>query len=329
MFIKKTSKRLSRYTASLTLVLSMSVPAAYADLSDLDFIGRVPTANLVERHDIVHSSGAFIEKNPKKNGVMNYMHTPVEGSRSILTYEINESDTITNSLIVRSTRKELEKNGFDITYECGELGNKCHQQAHYKMYDGNFKRTYWNKYREIKNLERNSGSIISAKRDDQHVVVLVSKLSNRLVKLGIDYIERKEANLFAMQPAVTAKALHDNLSKKGLAVLHGVLFKTNSSELLSESKTALNEIARFIKANPTKRYVLVGHTDAQGNYQSNLALSSERAKAVLRYISEEQKITTNRVAARGIAHLSPVASNTSPEGRAKNRRVELVEDTVQ
>ena len=69
---------------------------------------------------------------------------------------------------------------------------------------------------------------------------------------------------------------------------------------------------------------MVGHTDSVGGFDSNLALSKRRADAVAAALVKDYGIAANRMVGNGVASLAPVASNSSDEGRAKNRRVELV-----
>jgi len=69
---------------------------------------------------------------------------------------------------------------------------------------------------------------------------------------------------------------------------------------------------------------VVGHTDNVGSYETNLSLSKRRADAVVAALNTEYGINAGRLTANGVASLAPVAVNTTDEGRAKNRRVELV-----
>ena len=80
----------------------------------------------------------------------------------------------------------------------------------------------------------------------------------------------------------------------------------------------------MLKAEPNLSLHVVGHTDNVGNYDFNLGLSKKRAEAVVAALVAEYSISANRLTAGGVANLAPVAVNTTEEGRAKNRRVELV-----
>ncbi|MBQ8055678.1 MAG: OmpA family protein [Paludibacteraceae bacterium] len=106
-------------------------------------------------------------------------------------------------------------------------------------------------------------------------------------------------------------------------VLKGVFFATNSYELSEESHTELGQILRFLKENPTVKVRFEGHTDSRGSRELNTKLSDNRAKAVMNYMIANG-IEKNRVSGKGFGPDRPVASNDTEEGRALNRRTELV-----
>ena len=110
---------------------------------------------------------------------------------------------------------------------------------------------------------------------------------------------------------------------KQTMVLQGVNFKTASAELLEESYYVLEQVYNSLEAYPKVRVEIAGHTDDQGSADYNLALSYDRAKSVMSYLVM-RGISADRIVARGYGKTRPVAPNTSAEGRAKNRRVEVI-----
>jgi OmpA-OmpF porin, OOP family len=110
---------------------------------------------------------------------------------------------------------------------------------------------------------------------------------------------------------------------KQTLVLHGVNFKTASTELLEESYYVLEQVYNSLEAYPNVKVEIAGHTDNQGGKQYNYALSLGRAKSVVNYLVM-RGISADRLVARGYGMDRPVGSNDSPDGRAKNRRVEVV-----
>ena len=88
---------------------------------------------------------------------------------------------------------------------------------------------------------------------------------------------------------------------------------------------ALQEIGKLLQQDPKLKLYVVGHTDNVGELQMNMDLSHRRADAVLKALTTTYGVAADRLQAYGSGPLSPVASNKDDAGRAKNRRVELVE----
>ena len=105
-------------------------------------------------------------------------------------------------------------------------------------------------------------------------------------------------------------------------VLEGVHFELNRAELTPESRTILDRVAESLKAWPDLRVEIAGHTDSTGRVPHNLDLSRRRAEAVRDYLVRAG-VRPSRLVAAGYGQGAPVADNGTPEGRARNRRVEL------
>ena len=123
---------------------------------------------------------------------------------------------------------------------------------------------------------------------------------------------------------VSADEMSQALTSSGRIALYGIFFDTNKADIKPESKPALEEIAKLLNENPDFKLHVVGHTDNVGGYEANLTLSKRRADAVVAALINDYGIARNRLTSNGVAYLAPVAVNTTEEGRAKNRRVELV-----
>lgn len=109
----------------------------------------------------------------------------------------------------------------------------------------------------------------------------------------------------------------------------GVLFASNKAELLPGAQTKLNSVAESLtQQEPDARMVVEGHTDSQGSSSHNQGLSERRAQAVRDYLIS-RGIASDRVSAQGYGSTRSVADNKSPEGRANNRRVEIVVEPPQ
>ena len=107
---------------------------------------------------------------------------------------------------------------------------------------------------------------------------------------------------------------------KSSIVLEGVTFETNSAILTADSRPVLDEVADGMAKHPRLRVELQGYTDSTGSDKYNLVLSDKRANSVREYLIS-QSVKPEQLTAKGFGKADPVASNATPAGRAKNRRV--------
>ena len=134
-------------------------------------------------------------------------------------------------------------------------------------------------------------------------------------------VESKE-----MEQEVTADAaaLSESIASTGKAIVYGIYFDTGKSDVKPESGPALDEITKLLKQNTGLSLYVVGHTDNVGSLDVNLKLSADRADAVVKALVG-RGIDASRLKASGVGPYCPVASNATDDGKAKNRRVELVQ----
>ena len=123
--------------------------------------------------------------------------------------------------------------------------------------------------------------------------------------------------------AVNADAIGEGLETTGHMAIYGIYFDTGSDQIKPESASTLAEITKLLGQKSALKLLVVGHTDNQGGYDMNMDLSGRRAASVVKALVA-QGIAANRLRPAGVGYLSPVASNDTEDGRAKNRRVELV-----
>jgi OmpA-OmpF porin, OOP family len=117
--------------------------------------------------------------------------------------------------------------------------------------------------------------------------------------------------------------LIDRLTKEGRVVTHGILFDVNKADVRPESMGTIRQIAAALDANPSLRLEIDGHTDSDGDAAQNLSLSQARAEAV-KTLLVQQGIDASRLSTKGYGATKPIDSNSTPEGKANNRRVELI-----
>jgi len=255
----------------------------------------------------------------------------LEGSLTRIWYEA-AGDT-SGVEIVRNYQQELMAQDFKILYDSlqdaaatkwdnylapfGEMNIKTNR-SHYIFYAANARNT----------------KVLTAKKErpegDVYIALIAVEWgkddatfkSKRGTYLAVDVIEVQPMT----QNMVTVKAddMAKSIASSGRVALYGILFDTNKSEIKPESKPALEEIAKLLKTDTKLTLHVVGHTDNVGSYEANMNLSKRRADAVVAALTSEFGISANRLTANGVANLAPVAVNSTEEGRAKNRRVELV-----
>lgn len=120
------------------------------------------------------------------------------------------------------------------------------------------------------------------------------------------------------------KPLYQTLASAGRVSTHGILFATGSATLQPESTPTLKEIGDMLQQHPDLKLTIEGHTDNVGDAAANQTLSDQRAAAVKQYLVANYQIADARLATKGFGASKPVAPNTTSDGRAQNRRVELV-----
>lgn len=127
-------------------------------------------------------------------------------------------------------------------------------------------------------------------------------------------------------PDITAPAgdFTQLLEGTGAVALDDLKFESGAAELDPGSYASLQALADYLAAHPAAQVTLVGHTDATGGLDANVALSKRRAAAVRERLIADYGVAANRVGAEGAGWLAPRATNLTPEGREKNRRVEVV-----
>ena len=117
----------------------------------------------------------------------------------------------------------------------------------------------------------------------------------------------------------------DRLFENGSYQAHGITFDSGSASIKASSYATLKQIAEVMKANPTKSYKIVGHTDSDGSDEVNLPLSENRAIAVQEVLKKEFDIETSRLQTSGKGASEPLSNENTTTAKAQNRRVEIIQ----
>ena len=155
---------------------------------------------------------------------------------------------------------------------------------------------------------------------DYYVLILPAQVDKKLVYSFV-IIETKPME----KGFVTAENLDADMLAKGHIAIYGIHFETGQSVIKAQSKETINNIATYLNNNPTKSFYIVGHTDNTGDFEKNMVLSQERAKSVMDVLINDYNVKAEQLKSYGVSSLSPVESNSTEKGKAKNRRVEIVE----
>ena len=154
-----------------------------------------------------------------------------------------------------------------------------------------------------------------------------AQLGQANAQLASERVARADADKRAAQSAADlAKLAAVKQEARGMVITlsGGVLFASSKSELLPSAQLKLNDVAQaLIQQDPDSKMVVEGHTDSQGSVPYNLDLSQRRARAVRDYLVSHG-IAADRVTSQGFGSQRSIADNKSVEGRANNRRVEIV-----
>lgn len=125
--------------------------------------------------------------------------------------------------------------------------------------------------------------------------------------------------------AAGGRDLYDVLEAKGRVSVNDILFDTDKSTIKPASAKTLETIGSMLKEHADLKLMIEGHTDDQGGFDHNMKLSGERAAAVKAYLVDRLGVDEGRLRTMGLGQTQPVADNSTEEGRAQNRRVELVQ----
>jgi OmpA-OmpF porin, OOP family len=212
----------------------------------------------------------------------------IEGHHQFILYDINDNVQVPSPLqTVRNYTNAIKKIGGQLVYEFEDGG--------------------------VQNV------ILKIVKNGIEVWAHITSSPNG--QCSINIIEKQ-----AMKQDVIADAnsMMSAIKETGKVALYGIYFDTGKSVLKPESQSTLEEISKLLKSDPALKLYVVGHTDNIGIFESNILLSTERALAVVNALVTKFSVSPERLRAFGDGPTCPVANNDKEEGRALNRRVELV-----
>lgn len=141
---------------------------------------------------------------------------------------------------------------------------------------------------------------------------------------GLIWLRIIEKQDMVQHVVADAAALGQGLAATGHITVEGIFFDTGKSDVKPESAPALEQVAKLLAGDASLKLWVVGHTDSVGKVEDNMKLSQARAEAVVKELTTKHGVAAARLKGYGVGPLAPVASNGTDEGRALNRRVEIV-----
>ena len=252
----------------------------------------------------------------KDNKISNY---EINGKITRIQYSVGQEHSVFE--IYKSYENSLKEKGFEtlITLNDKNCGVNLQEQVYNDEFNGLNKLP-----REALNPGDDEFTYLAAKKkiDDKNIYIVVYTAFERgglVVTFDAIEVQAMEEGL------VTVKTLNENISANGYIAIYDIHFDTGKSEIKPESAEALKNIAEYFKTHRNKKYFIVGHTDNVGDFSSNMILSENRAESVMNDLVSEYGVKVDQLKAYGVASLSPVTNNLKETGKAKNRRVEIVE----
>lgn len=298
----------------LIFIFSFSVALAQQDIpasKDHPLISRYPgsyiyyyaTKKFDEFEVLVSSSRTYKGNDYLKRA----KREKVEGEITKIGYQIPKNRSVLE--VFKNYEEAIKKLNFEILYlaEGKDLSIYDFLSIHFPLRPG------WSEGKSF---------YLSAKSTSGNFIISVCILpgwDGPIALVGIVEAKQMEKGL------ITAKDIYERLNTEGHIAIYGIYFDFDKADIKPGSEPTLKEIAKFLKENPQIKLYVVGHTDSVGKLEYNMELSRKRAEAVVRELTEKYGISKDRLKAFGVGPLTPVATNKTEEGRAKNRRVELVE----
>jgi OOP family OmpA-OmpF porin len=239
----------------------------------------------------------------------------LEGKISRITYKIPEGRSTLE--VYRNFESALTQAGFKNVFSCKE--DDCGFGHVSQSVNSDNAVNDW--HTEPGTVQRQLSSKLSRPEGDVYVSLHTNNADGGPV-VQLDIIEMKpmEAGLVT----VNAESLAGDISRTGHASVYGIYFDTGKADVKPESDATLKEVAKLLQAHSDLKLYVVGHTDNQGGFDMNMDLSRRRGDAVVKVLTANYGAAAGRLHAAGDGPTAPLASNDTEEGRAKNRRVELV-----
>ena len=314
------------------------VPMAdLSGLSDPTGLRRYAGSVLVYRDDVAYDEVKF--PSAKVRDVEEtYPALARSGKRVALQYTLPASRSSLE--VIRNYQQQARADGFQPVFECA--GDACGAGSGQPKYSivktmmparffdqigdssaaacGSFGVTTI-RYALLENKATGATLAVAASNPEIFSVYCSDAYKNQLtVWVSLVEAQARDQQMVALSASDMAKSIDAD----GRVALYGIYFDTGRADIKPESKASLDQIGELLKQRPELKLHVVGHTDNVGGVDANMGLSKRRAESVVAALASNYAVNRARLTGNGVASLAPVKTNMTEEGRAKNRRVELV-----
>ncbi|MCZ2105328.1 MAG: DUF4892 domain-containing protein [Burkholderiales bacterium] len=315
-------------TSLLTLGTLAGSALHAADLKgsqDHPLVPRYDGSEIIKYETSAYTRHSFAQAAVRKGGGFNGnpgSELAADGKLTTLVYRAPEKRSPLE--VLRNYEEALTKAGFTTAFSCvqRECGGYEFNTTLIPLgpYSPLFNGYHENHGYVLARLARGEGDVLVS----AYVVKNMGGGINReraLVKLDVLELKPMEQRMVTLK----ASEIDAAIGAEGKVALYGILFDTDKDTMRADSKPQLDEIAALLQQNTHLKVLIVGHTDAQGTLAHNQDLSQRRARTIAAALTKDYQIAASRLTPVGVGMAAPVASNRNEAGRAKNRRVELVE----
>lgn len=287
---------------------------------DHPLISRYQGARLTERSEseyteVLLPTGTADEKK-------DVPHLKLAGKSTLIHYEASKDQSTLQ--VFRNYQQALQQAGFSILFSCEH--QSCGNEQRKQLWKGNLDKSRFKGYLSNSTYADNDYRMLTAhKKVNEQDIYLSIFVKKHNVYTNVD-IAHDIVELSSMQTnrvSIDADYMRNELSRSGKVVLHGLHFASDSATLLPESAGSLDVVAAYLTQHPAQTFYVVGHTDNSGSHSHNMQLSKARANSILQALVK-QGIKADRLLGEGVGAMSPQQQNGSNDGKAANRRVELV-----
>ena len=282
---------------------------------DHALLGRFEGTQIVAYQALEYSDHAML--GGKSEGERDPFEVTHEGAVTRIQYAAPAGTSALQ--ILRGFEQKLLEDDFETRFSCT---NKDHNRTDW-CGPANSPAGVWTGVRGYDYSHEELRAFYAVRENENgatYIQVSAAQSRHEFVFVSAVVVENKEF----VNKVIDAETIKNELSAQGKMAFYDILFETGSAALKTSSDETLQIISSVIAASPDLQIIVVGHTDNEGALDFNIDLSRARAQAVQDRLVSNFGVAADNISAAGVAFLAPVTTNATIEGRALNRRVEIV-----